>query len=254
MIVDKSSDESAVYYDEDILAEQKAILQKIEEINVDDIVIEKPTGQVHEVDLPENPYLLDEQKLLGEQSPFVRKALKQVAKEVGVKWDSRYDNGKYIYDNIANVLGSPKAASQMLEKYGIKGITYDGRQDGRCFVIFDPKDVKVIQKFYQGDETNKKVPPRGAYSDRMIYLFENADASTIVHELGHWFLDDLVKYGKSDKAKEQLQAIYDYLGVKDGVISREQHEYFADSFEVYLKEGVSPNSTLNMYSINLRIG
>ncbi|MBQ8677410.1 MAG: hypothetical protein IJ529_02940, partial [Alphaproteobacteria bacterium] len=99
---------------------------------------------------------------------------------------------------------------------------------------------------YQGNQsqTGRGGTARGAYSNNIIYLFENADASTIVHELGHWFLDDLVKYGKSDKAKEQLQAIYDYLGVKDGVISREQHEYFADSFEVYLKEGVSPNSTL----------
>lgn len=129
--------------------------------NIDISKFKKEKGQVHEVDIPENPYLLDEQKPFSEQSPFVKKALREVEKEIGVKWDRRLDAGKYIYDNIANVEGSAKAASELLSKHGIKGITYDGEQDGRCFVIFNDKDVKVIQKFYQpqiaNDIRNKSV-------------------------------------------------------------------------------------------------
>ena len=105
---------------------------------------------------------------------------------------------------------------------------------------------EVIQKFYQGgqSQTGRGGAARGAYSNNIIYLFEHADASTVTHEMAHYFLDDLQKYGQSDKSKEELQAIYDYLGVKDGNITQEQHEYFADSFEVYLKEGKAPNRTL----------
>ena len=109
-----------------------------------------------------------------------------------------------------------------------------------------PSAQNVNRYNYQGNQsqTGRGGVARGAYSNNIIYLFEHADASTVIHELGHYFLDDLQKYGKSEKSKEQLQAIYNYLGAKDGVITTEMHEYFADSFEVYLKEGKAPNSLL----------
>ena len=217
------------------------------------------SGQVHEVDIPENPYLLDEQKTFAEQSDFVKEKmvdlmLNETLKENNASKEKRNEvakamekwTGGHFYQHFAVDLKSDKLASQLLEKYGIKGITYDGRQDGRCFVIFNPDDVKVIQKFYQGNQsqTGRGGTARGAYSNNIIYLFEHADASTVIHELGHYFLDDLQKYGKSEKSQQQLQAIYNYLGAKDGVITNEMHEYFADSFEVYLKEGKAPNSLL----------
>lgn len=104
-------------------------------------------------------------------------------------------------------------------------------------------DENVNKTLYQESEA-----PRGAYAregeNSIIYLFENEDPSTIVHELGHFFLDDLQRFGKSEKAAEQLRAIYDYVGSTDGKLTKEQHEKFADSFEVYLLEGRSPNQTL----------
>ena len=196
-------------------------------------------GQVHEVDIPENPYLLDEQKILGEQSPLVKKALKEVAKEIGVKWDSRYDNGKYIYDNIANVLGSKKAASQMLEKYGIKGITYDGRQDGRCFVIFNPADVRVIQKFYQGENN-----PLGSYmpASRVIHLFKKANRSTLIHELGHHFTMQYVKALEANGRTDKLEGFYNWLGINNiSEATTETWEQMARGFETYVMEGEAPN-------------
>lgn len=109
-----------------------------------------------------------------------------------------------------------------------------------------PSAQNVNRYNYQSNQsqTGRGGAARGAYSNNIIYLFEHADASTVIHEMAHYFLDDLQKYGQSDKSKEELQAIYDYLGVKDGNITQEQHEYFADSFEVYLKEGKAPNRTL----------
>lgn len=118
-----------------------------------------------------------------------------------------------------------------------------GRAPSKDSISQNSDNVNSEKVQFQGGG-NIKTPARGAYSKNILYLFENADASTVIHELGHYFLDDLKKYGQSDKAKEQLQAVYDYLGVTDGNITNEQHEYFADSFEVYLKEGKAPNRTL----------
>jgi hypothetical protein len=207
-------------------------------------------GQVHEVDIPENPYLLDEQELLSKQPPFVKKALKAAAKEIGVKWDSNHTNGKYIYDNIANVLGTKKAASQLLEKHGIKGITYDGNQDGRCFVIFNPADVKVIQKFYQDGADTLYRDPKGAFSQRIdrravISLFERADASTFMHETAHFFFEELKAFAPtSEKSAQMLKTVNDWLGSDGASYTVEQTEQFARGFEQYLREGKAPSSYL----------
>lgn len=89
-------------------------------------------------------------------------------------------------------------------------------------------------------------PPRGMYdrSKNIIYLFENYDASTIIHELGHYFLENMQKFADNEKTAEQLAAVYEYVGCKDGQLTREQHELFADSFEVYMMDGRAPNNTL----------
>ena len=63
----------------------------------------------------------------------------------------RYDDtiGKDFYKTLSKYLNSEKEASLLLNKYGIKGITYDGYQDGRCYVVFDDKAVDVIKTYYQ---------------------------------------------------------------------------------------------------------
>ena len=151
-------------------------------------------------------------------------------------------NGRGIYDKISEQLGSDKAASQILEKYGIKGITYDGRQDGRCFVIFNPNDVKVIRKFYQ-DETS----PRGAYYKGAVYLFENANESTFVHEMAHSYMDVLERLanGGNAQAQNDLNVIRKWLGKKQGEsFTKADWERFARGFEMYMREGKSPNEYL----------
>lgn len=67
-----------------------------------------------------------------------------------------YPNGKAIYKHLENKLGSDEEASRLLNKYGIKGITYDGHQDGRCYVIFDDKAIDVVKTYYQ--EANEEEP------------------------------------------------------------------------------------------------
>lgn len=87
---------------------------------------------------------------------------------------------------------------------------------------------------------------RGAYdaAKRLITLFEGADPSTLIHEAAHFFLDDMRRFADNQTTAEELQAIYRYVGSTDGVLTKEQNEYFARSFEAYLMEGKAPNSLL----------
>lgn len=87
---------------------------------------------------------------------------------------------------------------------------------------------------------------RGQYdaANRIITLFSTADPSTIIHETAHFFLDDMRRFSYNKETSNELAAIYRYVGSLDGNISREQHEYFARSFEAYLMEGKAPNQLL----------
>lgn len=212
-------------------------------------------GQVHEFEIPEPLYLLDEQKTISEQSSFVKKQLKAVAKEAGISYDSKLDIGKQIYDKLSYTLGSAKAASEILEKNGIKGITYDGRRDGRCFVIFNPEDMKVIQKFYQVQGLGKNKPvQRGSFNanSKVIQLFENANTSTLPHELAHYWLDNMWNYANSGNASPQyvaqFNAVKEFLGVKPEQenLTRAQHEKFASAYEKYLYRGEFPKPIIGV--------
>ena len=239
------------------LKEALAIVDEVDLLEFEEKLVD--TGQLHEVDIPENPYLLDEQNGYEKQPELVKEVFDKITEKFGIKTrgsityagESHEINGRYVYNHLADKLGSPRKASEYLRQNGIKGITYDGQQDGRCFVIFNPDDVQVIQKFYQrqaGESRPQGV--RGSFTRRpdtgeaIIKLFQTADASTVVHELGHFFLDDMQRFADNPETAAQLQAIYRYVGSKDGNLTREQHEYFADSFEAYLLEGRSPNALL----------
>lgn len=115
---------------------------------------DKQKGQVYEVEIPENNVLLDEQKKTSKQYAKVKKGLVAALEEAGLgRFVSAVNrglfNGREVYDMLASSVGSQKAASLLLLKHGIEGITYDGRQDGRCYVIFDDKAVRIQKTFYQ---------------------------------------------------------------------------------------------------------
>lgn len=207
--------------------------------------------QVHEVDIPENPYLLDEQKPFNEQSDFVRQKIRAIEKELGQEILLFQDetSGESIYGRLQYLLGSAKAASELLSKHGVKGITYDGLQDGRCFVIFDDKDVKVIQKFYQGMQAGSV---KGSYSpyNRLIKITENADYSTLPHEFAHFWLSEMESWVNSGLASDNYMNRYDiamdWLQAEVGrPLSRRAQERFARGYEQYLLSGNLPGNPMN---------
>ena len=68
-------------------------------------------------------------------------------------WD-----GKLIYDKIVEYTKSKRRATEHLLDHGIKGITYDGRLDGRCYVSFEGGSTVKLQDPFTFDDNGELIP------------------------------------------------------------------------------------------------
>jgi hypothetical protein len=83
----------------------------------------------------------------------------------------------------------------------------------------------------------------------IITLMGNANASTLFHEGGHEFLDEMMRDAAHPAATPELrddaQTTRDWLGVNaDEELKARHHERFARGFEQYLREGKAPSAGL----------
>lgn len=88
-----------------------------------------------------------------------------------------------------------------------------------------------------------------AEGKKIITLFEKADKSTFLHEMGHLWLEELrtdaLRQDAPDQLKSDWEAVKKSIGQEgDGKIAVESHERFARSFEQYLMEGKAPSNAL----------
>ena len=125
-------------------------------------------------------------------------------------------DGASLYSGISAMADSPRAASELLNAHGIGGITYDGGQDGRSFVVFDDKAIDVLKTFYQ--EQADGVARAQVQIDSQtaaIRIFKGADMSSIPHETAHIFVDDLRRVAADDGgiARERLRADMEQAGI-----------------------------------------
>lgn len=163
------------------------------------------------------------------------------------------------------------------EKFSKRNMNID--YDTTHYIVFNSEQAKSVDNkgqwssdpnFYLQGRDNK---PNGAFYDKVIYLFEKANASTFMHETAHWFRNELKGFN-SDKSRALLDkvnkweteefarhyktdlhngryVVRDNLGnivydqnfqSKEQAQEYAQNELFARGFEAYLKEGKSPNS------------
>lgn len=201
-----------------------------------------------EVDIPENEYLLNEQENIEKQSPIVKKAVSKISNELNSSVLNNSNlSGKEFYRLLSKELGGDKLASQKLSNFGVKGITYKGEQDGICYVVFDDKAIKVIEKYNQSINGMTEIMSDG---ERIISIFKTADRSTFLHEMGHVFFDDIQKLASMDNAPKQLlddwNTLKEWSGWVDGenVDNTKAHEKFARGWESYLRSGEAPTKGL----------
>lgn len=85
---------------------------------------------------------------------------------------------------------------------------------------------------------------------RIMNVFNSGNESTMVHELGHIFLMNLMDMAAMKNAPERivkdLELVKEWLGWQPDQtdFTREQHEKFAKGFEAYLRTGAAPSTGL----------
>lgn len=233
-------------------------------------LVDMPKGRLFEVEIPDDGAYLLWDKPLRKQSANVQEIVTRLAEQVGFNFVPE-SSGSEIYNVLKRLMTPPlpadppgtpqgwgyvqrgdegqKAASLALRAAGIPGIQYldaSSRGKGRGtsnYVLFDDSLVEV--KSYEQAARGSITFSDGA---ALIRLFEGRDLSTLAHESGHLWLAELefdVKHvGAGEQAKADWQAVLDFVGSKDGYITREQHELFARAFETYLMEGKAPSEGL----------
>lgn len=224
--------------------------------------VERPEAKLYEVDIPDNDVLLDEDKFLQDQPKMVKKAIADYYRSRPDSYSTPEDDGlkgstttgwRFYKDVVFQMKreGStnPKRdASLLLNSLGIKGITYEGNKDGRCFVVFDDKAISIIDKYNQ---QQAQIQGQTTVTGDMISLFDAADQSTFMHESAHWYLINMQKLALNENASRQFvedfMTLQQWFGNKklDADISVEQHEKFARGFEAYLRTGKAPAPQLH---------
>ena len=123
---------------------------------------------------------------------------------------------------------------------------------GDAVVIFNDN---LVASHSEADQEAKGSITWDQEGNYIIQLFQGADASTLIHETGHYFVDTLARDVNNGRATEQQQRdwqiLLNYAGITNEqwlTMNTEQktpaHEKFARAFEQYLMEGKAPSREL----------
>lgn len=206
----------------------------------------------YHVEIPDNDVLIDEQKTYDAQPEKVRKSLEKLVRGLTLEqlenWNDvrrlgkakviaeimdtlSESDGMNIYGTISDLVDGQQEASELLNQYGIKGITYHDEQSGRGFVVFDDKAISIIEKFNQMLRQEVRGEISKEDGKRIITLFESADESTFMHEMGHMFLMDLDELAKMDEASaKELETVNAWAEWHEGAAEEYKDTDFADEF------------------------
>jgi hypothetical protein len=174
--------------------------------------------------------------------------IESINKELGMpvpKW-----NGGYKPEDFGlSVEGVNEIASKT--KKLMDPVTYDDKGD----VIplserFDPKKEDIR---YQKAGEQKSITKGSINITDDQYIIESirgaSDASTVIHELSHTFLYEIIKFSQMENApqwlKDDMQRLLDWFGLESvDQIEVKHHEKFATGYESWVMEGNSPSKTL----------
>lgn len=170
-----------------------------------------------------------------------------------------YPNGSYLKNRNTGVMtesqdradtfASRAEASEYLDKFEAQNLLEVGRQ--MSLAITPALKEKVMQglPLFQKD--------RAGYNPNTftISLLDGSDMSSVIHEGGHFYLEALADMASRPDAPEQIvkdfDTTLDWFGVKKDdwdSMSIEQkrpyHEQWAQSFERYALEGISPTEEM----------
>ena len=108
------------------------------------------------------------------------------------------------------------------------------------------------QKIVNGTLKDKGMFSPAEDGSYIITLFKGADASTVIHETGHYFVETMINEALADPSNTRLNAdakkLMEYAGIDadtwasgDVEAKRAGHEKLAEAFETYIMEGKAPS-------------
>lgn len=240
-LIDKGVEDSVLV---DLFSYPKATYEKIEDVLMG-LNAASDTGQLYEVDIPEDDVMLHWDKPLSEQPAKVREALENIKKYIAGDWledtldtmntDFEELTGAELYRVLGKALqddaiplntgedveraleegDGKKAASLLLNSEFIKGIKYlDGtsRNQGEGsynYVIFDDQTIQVLNTFYQNQgDPQASFTFKTASGQPLIELFKTANQTSFLHETGHLYLEMLRDLALAPTAPAPIAALW----------------------------------------------
>ena len=177
--------------------------------------------------------------------------------EAGIEnWNTFGDMYKEVSNAYENYTGNrgDEYISKLLNKHGYAGIIYpigtvrggyNPNATDMNYVIFNEDDVKITDHIYFQQQSGDKIGwfMSDEQLDRYIGIMENADPTTLSHELGHHFLSVLAP---DNPYYQRIARIYrKQLKLDGGIFGENVQEAFCKDLENYIKGRRSANKELN---------
>lgn len=149
------------------------------------------------------------------------------------------------YQAVADMGWAKGTADEIYEQHKPEIVQGEAKKARRIVEL----SQKPGTELEQGDSRGSFLLPFGDFKGGVIGLRPDADASTLIHELGHSWLDEMHRFAEDPDAPQSLldtkKTTRDWLGAKgDKPLTRGQHEKFARGFERFMMEGVAPSKAL----------
>lgn len=136
---------------------------------------------------------------------------------------------------------------------GFDSVSYANRFEAKgstSYAVLDPSVLRdqAVKLLKQEGPSNSRRGSVTITDEKYIVRFFNGDMTTLLHEFGHIFLEELHTVATSGAASEQTikdyETVKEWLGNTGEAITREQHEKWATHFELYLLDGKAPSDVL----------
>lgn len=171
-------------------------------------------------------------------------------KEDGARWIANQlaaakREGKTVYEKNGPAATKPEtAASEEALPPGPIPIGRPAEPERKILTLRDVVNKRTLDQSARG---RLQILNDGR---NIIQLFDSANLSTLLHESGHLWLEELQRdAAESPAVAEQWQVVQDWFAadghpVVDGVIPTEAHEMWARGIERYFMEGKAPSAPL----------
>lgn len=158
--------------------------------------------------------------------------------------DEAKSDGAILVDNTYKVGGEPTKMVVALKPEQVKSAIGNSGKFGRL-------EKSMLNQAGEDDARGSITfgPRQDGVRRFDIKLGKKSDLSTVLHEMGHYYLEVIGDLVQGGKANESLAADYgvirDWLGADaDKPLTVDQHEQFARGFEKYLATGKAPSIEL----------